>query len=224
MSEQISEKNFEYFQKAIYMAICAQYVELWEGATEEAFVRKVFGPMMLSNVSGDVFVSDCIQKNSMYREDFVIIAGGYLVEATKAKALRLDHLAWTYLMDAQLYVGRATHACKLRRDMPAMEAKSAQDALKSSKSKGGQKTNEVGRVIDDKAIELIKAKAAQGQSWPKVRDAVRAIKLELWPFMEEKDPGRSEANYERSVVERLRKRSNEIAPFLNNVTPRNRKT
>lgn len=224
MSQQISEKNFEYFQKSIYTAICARYVELWEGATEEAFVRKMFRSMMLANARGDVFVNDCILENRMHRKELVVIACGYLVEATKARKLRLDDLAWTYLMDAQSYVGRATYACQLRREMPAMEAKSAQDALKSSKSKGGQKTNEVGRVIDDKAVELIKAKAAQGQSWPKVRDAVRAIKPELWPFMEKKDPGRSEGNYERSVVERLRNRSNEIAPFLNDLTPRNRKT
>lgn len=222
MSQQISEKNFEHFQKTIYTAICAQYIELWEGATEKTFICKVFGPMILGNVGGDGFVNDCIQKNSMYRKDLVIIACGYLVEATKAKAQRLDHLAWTYLIDAQRYVGFSTYAGQLRRGIPEMEAQSAQEALKSSKSKGGKKTNEVGLIIGDKAVDLIKAKAAQGHSWSTIRDAVRAIKPELWLFMKEKDPGRSEDNYERSVVDRLRKRSNEIAPFLN-IGPRNKK-
>lgn len=220
MPEEIIEKNSKYYQKSIYSAICAQYIKLWQDATEDTFIRDMFGRMIMTHlgrsvqVSGDEFVKDCILKNSMHRQDLVVIACGYLVQAISAEALDDNHLAWTYLMDAQRYVSTATYAGQLREEMPEMEADAALEALKSSKRKGGQNANKIGRIIGDKAIDLIKTKGAQGKSWPKVRDAVRDIKPDLWPFMQEKDPGRSEENYERSVVERLQKRTNEFAQFL----------
>jgi hypothetical protein len=230
MPEKVIEKNFEYFKSLIYKDICAQYIELWGGATENTFIRDVFAPMVHSHINGprpitgDQLASDCITKNSMYRDDMVMIASGYLVEATIAEALGQHNLAWTYLMDAQHNISAATYAGRLRKEMPEIEAEAARDALRSSKSKGGQKTNEVNRVIADKAFELIKARGEKGETWPKVRHAVRDIKDDLWPFMEEKDPERSEANYERSVVGLLKKRGDELSHFINVFGSQSQKT
>jgi hypothetical protein len=120
MSDQVITKDFEYFRKSIYRDICAQYIELWEGATENTFIGDVLVPIVHSHisgsapVSGDKFVSDCIAKNSMYQDDMVIIASGYLVEATVAKARGQIDLAWSYLMDAQHNINAATYAGRLR--------------------------------------------------------------------------------------------------------------
>jgi hypothetical protein len=214
MPPQTIEKNFEYFKKQIYESICAQYLDLSKDNTLDRFINELFAPLFTHIDSGDKLVNKAIKKGSLYRDELITVACGYLTDATKAKALKMDHLAWTYLIDAQRYIWAAKYAGQLRADMPKMEAEAAKDALKSSKSKGGQKTNEIGRLIGNKAIELMRARAMQGQTWPRVRDAVRDIKPDLWPFIKEKDPCRSEENYERSVVERLTKRTHEFSEFL----------
>lgn len=214
MLRQTIEKDFEYFKKQIYESICAQHLDLSKDATLDRFISEVFVSLFKHSDSGDKLVNEAIRKGSMYRDDLIAIACGYLIDATKAKALKKDHLAWTYLIDAQRYICTAKYAGELRANMPEMEAEAARDALKSSKIKGGQKTNETGRLIGNKAIELIKTKGSQGRTWPRVRDAVRDIKPDLWPFIKEKDPCRSEENYERSVVERLTKRTHEFSEFL----------
>lgn len=219
MSGPVAEKNFEYFQKFIYTSICDQYVALWNGASEETFVRDVVVSMFRDKVSGDALLNHCIQKNSLLRRDLVIVSCGYLLEATYARALGQEHLSWSYLMDAQLYISSAIYASELRNEMPELEAEAAENALWSSRSKGGLEANKVGRLIGDKAIELIKAKGENGHIWPRIRDAVKDIKVDLWPFMEKEDPGRSEDNYERSVVERLKKRKSEISHFFSKIRP-----
>ncbi len=220
MSDEMVENNFEYFQKSILADICAQYVEMTPGATPDSFVRDLFFPMFQGKIGGDKVVSYCIEKHSMYRDDLIRIACGYLVQAIEAKAIGGEYIAWTYLMDAQHNVCAASYAGRLRANMPEMEAEAALDAVRSSKSKGGQKTNEFGRIIGDKAVELIKARGSQGRTWTRVRDAVREIKPELWQFMHDEDPDRSEENYERSVVNRLNKRINEVAQFIGDASHR----
>lgn len=128
MSEQMIEKDFEYFKRLIHKDICSQYIELWQNATENTFICNVLLPMLHSHLNGsqptggDKLVGDCIAKNSMYRDDMVIIASGYLVEATVAKASGQINLAWTYLMDAQHNINAAAYAGRLRKEMPEIEA------------------------------------------------------------------------------------------------------
>jgi len=209
-----TDQLFQKFQKSIYKTIVSEYVEIWHAGNEESFVREIFGPMILRRTSGDEFVEECRTKNSLYRREQVLIACAYLTESVKSKAFGQDHLAWTYLMDAQRFASMALYANQLQREMPGIEEEVAAEAVKSHKRKGGQVSNKVNRLIADKAVALIKARGEQGERWAKIYEAVRAIKPELWPFMLQTDPERLEKNYKRSIRDHLTKRSSEISQFF----------
>jgi hypothetical protein len=205
------DRNFEYYWSSMLRKLETVYVYVYPG--EKSFPG-VYDKIFLAGPEPDQYARNCFASTPVSMVDVALVSAIYSARALREYLNNRKQVAWTLLMDAQYYAGAAWYAMVFEAAMPGIEEQAALAAIKDMQREGGKAKNAPWLDVENYAVKLIQARAAQGQTWPTERQMAAAIKKEVMVFARTNGLPISEKRFVQTVSDRLKRRQDDIGPYL----------
>lgn len=187
------------------------YLYLYPGETS---FPGVYAKIFFEGPEPDKYARNCFSSSPVSTVDVVLVSATYSARALREYLNDQKQLAWAFLMDAQYYAGGAWYAMAFDAAMPGIEEEAALTAVKDMQREGGKAKNAPWLDMENYAVELVKARAKQGGTWPTERKMAAAIKKDMTVFAQKTGVVISEKRFIQTVSDRLKRRQEEIGPYL----------
>lgn len=211
------QRSFEYHWSNVMERMCVAYLHVLPDRNRPDFTKWMLD-MIKAQRDPDQVARDHGGRSGL--TELLTMAATYCASAAIARAkldANSDALSWTYLVDAQFYVGAALLACAQEKGWPEIEEATRRAATASVRRKGGEARNRCWKIIEDEAVRLVRERGKRGQRWRNRREMARSIADDLLPVLDREVPGFSKDRYVTTISNRLEKRTAEIGRYL---TPR----
>jgi len=208
---QWEDRNFEHEWRSMLRKLETVYRHAYP---DETSFPGVYGKIFLERPEPDHYARDCFASNPVGMVDIVLVSSMYSARALWEYLNKQEQLAWSFLMDAQYHAGAAWYAMVLDAAMPAFEEQAALNAIKEMQREGGRARNAPWLDVENYAVELVRARASQGDTWTSERKMAAAIKKDLMEFAGKNGLDISEKRYVQTISDRLKRRREDISPYL----------
>lgn len=205
------DRNFEYYWRSVLVKLETVYRRTYPGETS---FSGVYAKIFHQNPEPDAYARNCFASNPVGTVDLMLVSAIYSARAAKEHLNNQKQMAWTYLMDAQYHAGAAWYSMVLNTAMPEIEEQTALEAIKDIQRAGGKVTNALWLDIEHYAVELITARAKQGNTWTTERKMAAAIKEDVMEYAKKNGTTISEKRFVQTISDRLKQRQHEIGPYL----------
>lgn len=205
------DRNFEYYWSSMLRKLETVYLHVYPG--QKSFPG-VYATIFLEGPEPDQYARNCFASSPVGMVDIALVSAIYSARALREYQNNQKQLAWTLLMDAQYYAGAAWYAMVFEAAMPEIEEQAALAAIKDMQREGGIVKNAHWLDVENYSVNLIQARAAQGQTWPTERQMAVAIKKEVMAFAKKNGFAISEKRFVQTVSDRLKHRQDDIGPYL----------
>lgn len=208
---QWEDRNFEHEWRSMLRKLETVYRHAYP---DETSFPAVYGKIFLERPEPDQHARDCFASNPVGMVDIVLVSAMYSARALWEYLNKQEQLAWSFLMDAQYHAGAAWYAMVLDAAMPEIEEQAALDAIKEVQREGGKAKNAPWLDLENYAVELVRARAGQVDTWTSERKMAASIRKDLMEFAEKNGLKISEKRYVQTISDRLKRRREDIGPYL----------
>lgn len=209
-----AERTLEYYFAEIMESVIDIYLLCVPEHDRASFMTLIYEPLKEIELSGDAVLRYFYEAGvtQLGKGDLTLLACIYCLQSGWARVDGQIELAWSYLMEAQLYIAMSTAA-----DISEPQlAKILDLARTEAKSKAAKESVAVSvnpwRETKQEAIRLIEEKARNGQRWASEEKAALEILDDVKKFLKTRQ-SKKQKNFwtnapEKTVATWLRRMSN----------------
>lgn len=216
-----SERTLEYYFAEIMESVINVFLLNIPDQDRASFMRLIYEPLKECELSGDDVLRYFYEagETQLGKGDMALLACIYCVQSGWARAGGQNERAWSYLMEAQLYVAMSSVADFSEPQL----AKILDLARAEAKSKAAKESVAVSvkpwRETRQEAIRLIEERARNGQRWASAEQAALEILGDLREFLKTRQSKKQKDFWtntpEKTVALWLRRMSNAGSLFGN---------
>lgn len=208
------QKTLDFYHEVIMENLFVVYSQQFPEKTRGDLIADILHPLRHQGASGDDLLKQAYDSDDVNTYQLLLIACAYWVQSGRAYHEKLEELAWSYAMDAMFYCGSAKYSDSFDRLLPILREKIGDYALSTNASKGGITRNNPFKKAAAKAIQLIKARGEQGETWDSYTAAARSVLPQVKDLIEDKKKRYTARDGGAKAIAGHLTKVLEIAPFI----------
>lgn len=196
------ERTTEYLCNLVIKELVQIFLSSSPELSKEMFMQNIYYPARSENAGGDTMLKFFKDQNEgkLNVAYLIQISCAYCVQAQAANAINKQHLAKSYLMDANLYLGMASASMTSNPQVAQLREFVGKDARSTNARHSVSVSVDPWHKTKDEAMRLIRESAKAGDRWATPSEAATTIAEDVEKFLSTLTPRKRFQETQRDIT------------------------